>query len=81
MTRNDLKQHLIAAILEIAPDADMDDLGRDGNIRDDLDLDSIDFLNIVVALHDRVGVDIPESDYPALETLDGFTNYLAQKCL
>jgi len=46
------------------------------DLRDAIDLDSMDFLNFVIALHERTGVDIPEADYPRLRTLDGAIAYL-----
>lgn len=49
------------------------------NFRDQLDLDSMDFLNFVLALHDRLRVEIPETDYPKLYTLDGAVAYLTAK--
>jgi acyl carrier protein len=47
------------------------------NLRDQLDLDSMDVLNLVVALHGTLGVEIPEADYPRLATLDDCVEYLA----
>jgi len=44
-----------------------------------LDIDSMDFLNFVVALHEKLGVDIPETDYPQLMTLDGAIQYLSER--
>jgi acyl carrier protein len=49
------------------------------SLRDQLDIDSMDFLNFLIALHDAVEVDIPESDYPRLSTLRSTVEYLAQK--
>ena len=49
------------------------------NIREALDIDSMDFLNFVLALHARFGIDIPEADYPRLSTLDGAVAYIASK--
>ena len=54
----------------IAPTADL---------REALDIDSMDFLNFVIAVHHRLGVDIPELDYPKLVTLDGAIGYLKAK--
>jgi len=60
----------------IAPEADFSTLAGDADLREDLDLDSMDFLNFVIALHDRTGIDVPETDYPRLFTLDGAIAYL-----
>ena len=61
----------------IAPEADLATIGGAEDLREAFDLDSMDFLNFVVALHERTGADIPEGDYPKLRTLDGATAYLA----
>ena len=61
----------------IAPEADLAALGDDEDLRESLDLDSMDFLNFVVGLHQRSGRPIPEADYPKLRTLRGIVAYLA----
>ena len=62
----------------IAPEVDLSTVADDEDLREALDLDSMDFLNFVVALHDRAGIDVPEADYPHLFTLDGAIAYLAR---
>ena len=59
-----------------APEADPATLDGGEDMREALDLDSMDFLNFVIALHKRSGVEIPESDYSKLFTLDGAVAYL-----
>ncbi len=66
-------------LAQVAPDADLDALALDANLRDELDLDSMDFLNFVIGLHKALGVDIPEADYSKLTTLAGAVTYLAAK--
>lgn len=67
---------LVAEVLGgIAPEADLGTLGDDEDMRLALDLDSMDFLNMVVGLHERTGVDVPEADYPKLFTLAGIVDY------
>ena len=67
----------VAGVLhEIRPEADLDALAGDAELRDELDLDSMDFLNFVIGVHEAVGVDIPESDYADLWTLDDCVRYL-----
>ncbi len=51
----------------------------DADLRETLDLDPMDFMNLVIGLHERTGVDIPDADYPQLFTLDGAVAYLAAK--
>lgn len=60
----------------IAPESDLGALAGSEDLREALDLDSMDFMNFVVALHERTGLDIPETDYPRLRTLDGAIAYL-----
>jgi acyl carrier protein len=70
---------LIADILgNIAPEADLSTVADDEDLREALDLDSMDFLNFVVALHERAHIDIPEADYPRLRSLGGAIAYLKQ---
>ena len=61
----------------IAPEADLATVGDDEDLRDALDLDSMDFLNFVIGLAERSGVKIPEADTPKLRTLRGLVGYLA----
>jgi acyl carrier protein len=79
MTTAEIEAAVRRALGDIAPEADLSSLDRDVPFRDQLDLDSMDMLNVVIALHEALGVDIPEADYPALATLDGAVQYLAAK--
>jgi acyl carrier protein len=79
MTPDDIKKTIIDALTRIAPELDPTSIETSTSFRDQLDLDSMDFLNFVLALHDRLGIDIPEADYPRLFTLDGAVAYLAAK--
>jgi acyl carrier protein len=75
MTRDETVA-LVAEILGgIAPEADLSKVPGDADLRETLDLDSMDFLNFVAALHERTGHPIPEADYPKLLTLDGVAAY------
>lgn len=64
------------ALHGIAPEADLDEIDSSGALQEELDLDSMDFLNLVVALDERTGVEIPERDYPKVASLDGLVAYL-----
>jgi acyl carrier protein len=75
-TRDEIQRALLAAITAVAPEADPSAIDRTRPIRDQLDIDSMDFLKIVVALHETLGVDVPERDYPKLATLDSSVAYL-----
>ncbi|MGK2914780.1 MAG: acyl carrier protein [Porticoccaceae bacterium] len=70
-------RRLVEEVLgDIAPEADVASVGGGEDIRQALDLDSMDFLNLVIGLHKRTGVDVPEADYAKLFTLDGMAAYL-----
>ena len=79
MTEAELRKTVLDALGDIAPEADLDALPPDKDLREELDIDSMDFLNFVVALHEKLGVDIPEIDYPQLMTLEGAIAYLSQR--
>jgi acyl carrier protein len=63
----------------VAPEMDLRQLDPSADLREALDIDSMDFLTVITALHQRLGVDIPELDYPKLFTLDGAVRYLSVK--
>jgi acyl carrier protein len=79
MTADELRTLAVDALARIAPELRDTPLRHDMPLRDQVDLDSMDFLNFVIALHDRTGVDIPEADYPRLSTIDAIAAYLAQR--
>ncbi|HEX8966657.1 MAG TPA: acyl carrier protein [Chloroflexota bacterium] len=68
---------VLRALRQIAPEADLAALDANQDLREQLDIDSVDFLNFVVALHRELGVDIPEADYAKVRTLDGCIRYLS----
>ncbi len=77
MSQTDVRGIVLEELGNIAPEADLDALDPKADLREALDIDSMDLLNFVTALHERLGVDIPELDYPKLTTLDGAVEYLA----
>ena len=79
MTREDIKTTVVEALSRIAPEIDAAALQPKASFRDQLDLDSMDFLNFVLAIHDRLGIEIPEADYPRLASLEGAVEYLAAR--
>lgn len=72
----DVEQEIMAALQEVAPEAEPDKLQAGVNLRDQIDMDSVDFLNFVTALERRLDVKIPEQDYPKLSSLDGCRRYM-----
>ena len=79
MTRDEIKDIILEIIEDIDEEADFDDLNADQPLRDQLDLDSMDFLDIVMELRKRYKLQIPEEDYPELATLTSCVNYLEPK--
>lgn len=79
MTREAIGQAIIDIIRDIVPDEDCSGLDGDRNLRDQLDLDSMDFLDIVMELRKKYGVEVPEADYPRLATLNTCIDYLTPK--
>jgi len=78
MTRTDLRAAFLTDLTAVAPDLDAEAIGDDDHLQDDLGLDSMDFLNLVTALHKRFGLPIPDADYPRLATPVKAVAYLAE---
>jgi len=76
MTRDDIRNTLLDTLASVAPEADFDTLKPERPLRDQLDMDSFDFLNVILRVHEKLGVDIPEADYVKLATLTGALDYL-----
>jgi acyl carrier protein len=79
MTEDEIRKVLQEELGNIAPEMDIEKLDPSADLREALDIDSIDYLNFITAVHQRLGVDVPELDYPKLFTLNGAVSYLAQK--
>jgi acyl carrier protein len=79
MTRDEIRNTVIQALSSIAPEFDPQNLQPDAVFRQELDLDSMDFLNFVIGLHESLGVNVPEQDYPKLTTLNRAVDYLASR--
>lgn len=76
MTRDQVRECVLNIISDIAPDEDMGSVKDEVNLRDQLDLDSMDFLDIVMELRKRFGIEVPENDYPELASLASCVAYL-----
>ena len=79
MTNDECKKIVLDIIAEIAPDEDVSDVKGDVALREKLDLDSMDFLDIVMELKKRHTVEVPQEDYPQLATLNSCVEYLTPK--
>jgi acyl carrier protein len=79
MTDDEIKATVLRVIGEIAPEAELDRLDPEVEVWEQLDLDSMDLLNIMIGIHEATGVDIPEADYPQMANLDGCVIYLRSR--
>jgi acyl carrier protein len=79
MTRDEITAALIDELGRIAPETDASRLSPDADLREELDIDSMDFLNLVTALGERLQIDIPEVDYPNLAAFCHAVDYLTQR--
>jgi acyl carrier protein len=79
VTREEIRARVVRCLGEVAPEADVALVRSDTPLRDQLDIDSMDFLNFVIGLDRSLGVAVPESEYDRIATLDACVDYLAQK--
>lgn len=76
MDENSLRRKITESLIEVAPDIDRNTLDPDINFRDQFEVDSVDFLNFILDLEKRLGIKIPEVDYPKLSGMKGCLAYL-----
>lgn len=79
MTHAQIRAAFLEELVSVAPDIDPLTVAEDDHLQDDLELDSMDFLTLVTAIHARLGVDIAEADYPAIATLGDAVPFLAER--
>jgi acyl carrier protein len=79
MTRDEIMAIVKDELLRIAPETDLDVVPSSADLREELDIDSMDYLNFVTALHQRFQIDIPDADTRRLTSLDGALDYVADK--
>ncbi|MDP2823630.1 MAG: phosphopantetheine-binding protein [Sulfuritalea sp.] len=79
MTASEIRAVALATLLSIAPEVEPDELRGDRPLRSQVDLDSMDWLNFLLGLHEKLKVDIPEADYARLIALDDVVAYLQKK--
>jgi acyl carrier protein len=79
MREEQLKAIVLDTLQEMAPEMDPNAVSPDEDLRRALDIDSFDFLNVIIALHEKLGVEIPEADYGRLNTLSGMLAYLRDR--
>lgn len=79
MTKEEIKAIVVAKLRQIAPEVDFNTVKSTDNIREELDIDSIDWLNFLVAIDETLGISIPETDYDQLDTLEHVFDYLVRQ--
>ncbi|MDK9701840.1 MAG: acyl carrier protein [Sulfuritalea sp.] len=79
MTYSEIRAVALATLLSIAPEVEVDELRDDRTLRSQVDLDSMDWLNFLLGLHEKLKVEIPEADYAKLITLNDVVTYLQKK--
>ena len=79
MNQDEVRKVVLAELMRIAPELEEGEVVPGKLLREQVDLDSMDWLNFLVALHERLKVEIPEADYAKLGTLDQVVAYLAAK--
>jgi len=79
VTEPEIRLAVIKGLRKLAPEADLDQISSNENLREALDIDSFDFLNLLIGLHEELNVEIPESDYGKLRTLAELVSYLSDR--
>jgi len=79
MNQDEVRKQVLAELMRIAPELEEGEVVPGKLLREQVDLDSMDWLNFLVALHERFKVESPEADYAKLGTLDQVTAYLQAK--
>lgn len=74
-----IRRVVVDELTRIAPEVDAGDLAPDEDLREQIDLDSMDVLNFLIGVGEALGIEIPEADYPKLVTLDGCVTYLSRR--
>jgi acyl carrier protein len=80
VTRDEARTLIREEILRLAPEAEISAVADESDLREALDLDSMDIFNLVIALSKRLGIDIPDADAGRLVTLGGGADYLTESC-
>jgi acyl carrier protein len=79
MTRDEIREAVIDIIADIAPDEDLSSIDDEKPLREQIGLDSMDFLDIVMELRKRHRIEVPEEEYPQLVTMKSTIDYLQPK--
>ena len=81
MTKDEIRETFLATLQRIAPEVDAHSIRGGESLRDQIDLDSMDVLNLMIGVSEKLGIDIPEADYGRLATLDQSLAYLEERAV
>jgi acyl carrier protein len=76
VTETEIREAVLHAVHKLAPEVDLQSIALDASLREEADIDSFDFLNLMIELSEQLGVDIPESDYARVTTVNDITRYV-----
>jgi acyl carrier protein len=79
MSEDQIRNAIAKILRRIAPEASLDDVGPEDNLQEVLEIDSFDYLNLLIGLNEELGVSVPESDYAQVATLSGLTKYFTTR--
>ncbi len=79
MTNQDIRKILVEELHRIAPDIVLDEIDPDGDLHDEFEIDSMDFLTLVTALAKRFALEMPEADYPKMQSFNALADYLQDR--
>jgi acyl carrier protein len=79
MSENELRERILQILHRIAPEANLDELDPNQDLRESLDIDSLDFLNVMIGINETFAVSIPETDYRKVSTLRGMMDYINKR--
>jgi len=79
MSPEQIRTQVMAALVEVAPEVDPTTIAGDRPLREQIDIDSYDLLQLLVSIEERLGVEVPERDYGEIETLDALVAYLGRR--
>ncbi|MEA3372855.1 MAG: phosphopantetheine-binding protein [Campylobacterota bacterium] len=79
MTKEEIKNTIIEQILEIAPEIEEEEIEPNENLQRSLEIDSFDFLKVLTALNEHLGVEVPEADYGKVDTLEHMADYFSER--
>jgi acyl carrier protein len=79
VTEAEVREIVLESLRQVAPEADLEHLDPSADLREELEIDSMDVLNLAIAIHERTGVEIPEQDYAQLRSLADGVAYLQRR--